>query len=484
MDATLVAAWKELCQQLAPAFTAPTLVTFLHLATGWVLCRSRPAVTSLTLTIGERLLGHAARHWVTYERFFYRAAWSLDEVSRLLLVRVVLPLVDEFAARDDGDDGDGPPPVALNIDDATAARHGRHVAFAGHFKDASASNVLRKVCHWSHNWVLGCVHVRCRLWPDWAMAFPVWFALYKKAADRDPKDKAHPFRTRHEIAAAMLRATRAALPPGRRIEVAADGQYATRVLCGALDRPAGESLVSRMRSDAAAVYALPPTRRTPGQRGRMPAKGKRLPAKGKRLPAPRVMAARRTKGWRTIEVLAYGKTATKRVLPIACLWPHVCGPHPIKLLIVRDPQGTQRDDFLFCTDPEASDERVVERLAARWPIGDAVRDAKQRGGFERVQGWCPRTVERQAPFARIVQTLVKAWHVRHAAAGDDAAGVRPRGHEACGWMREAKAHPSYLDMLATLRRVLWADRIKGNSTLADRVSGFWKTLQFTICAAA
>ena len=41
MDAPWVAAWKDRCQQLAPAFTAPTLVTFLHLATGWALCRGR-----------------------------------------------------------------------------------------------------------------------------------------------------------------------------------------------------------------------------------------------------------------------------------------------------------------------------------------------------------------------------------------------------------------------------------------------------------
>jgi hypothetical protein len=166
MDAALVSAWKDVCQQLAPAFTAPTLVTFLHLAAGWVLCRSRPAVTSLVLTVGEKLLGHAARHRVTYERFFHRAAWSLDDVSRPLLVRVVMPLVDEWGARDGGG---GPPPVGLNVDDTTAARYGRHVAWAGYFKDASASNVLAKACHWSHNWVLGCVHFRCRLWPDWVI---------------------------------------------------------------------------------------------------------------------------------------------------------------------------------------------------------------------------------------------------------------------------------------------------------------------------
>src|SRR5205823_6259305 len=157
----------------------------------------------------------------------------------------------------------------------------------------------------------------------------------------------------------------------------------------------------------------------------------RMPKKGRRLPPLRVMAARRTKGWRSVRVLAYGRRVERKVLAIVCLWPHVCGYAPVKLLIVRDPAGRQKDDFLFCTDPAVPDEGVVERLSARWPIEECIRDAKQHGGFEKVQGWCPRTVERQAPFALVVQTLVKAWYVRHAA-GRAAARVRPKGHEACG----------------------------------------------------
>jgi hypothetical protein len=474
MDAELVTAWKQLCQELAPAFTARTYVTFLHVATAWALCRSRPAVTALVLTVGTRLLGHGAKHWTTYERFFHRAAWSLADVCRLLLVRVVVPLVDEFG--EPGGPG-GPAALELKVDDTTAARYGKHVAFAGYFKDASASNVLKAVCHWAHNWVIGCVTFRCRRWPDWVIPLPVWFDLYRKRADCDPTDKkdaARPFRSRHEIAAAMVERTRAAVP-GRPVEVGADGQYATKVLCGALDRAAGESLVSRMRSDAA-VYALPPTRRRPGRRGRMP-------KKGRRLPAPRVMAARRTKGWRPIEVRAYGRTVTKQVLAIVCLWPHVCQYRPVKLVVVRDPDGKQRDDFLFCTDPGVPDERVVERAADRWPVEECIRDGKQHGGFERVQGWCPTTVERQAPLALVVQTLVKAWYVR---AGADAPAAQPRGHKACGWLTKEKAHPSYLDMLATLRRALWADRINRinrNSALRGRLKALWKALQFALCGA-
>src|SRR3954452_19864970 len=121
MDAELVTAWKQLCQELAPAFTARTYVTFLHVVTAWALCRSRPAVTGLVLTIGTRLLGHAAKHWTTYERFFHGSAWALDDVSRLLLVRVVVPLVDDFGERPVADGGAGGPPaaVALKIDDTT-----------------------------------------------------------------------------------------------------------------------------------------------------------------------------------------------------------------------------------------------------------------------------------------------------------------------------------------------------------------------------
>jgi DDE superfamily endonuclease len=468
MDATLVSRWTELCQQLAAAFTAPTYVTFLHVVTAWALCRSRPTVTALVQTVGPRLLGHAAKHWTSYERFFHHAAWSIQRLSCLLLTRVVLPLIDAQGV------GGSTAPVDLAIDDTTAGRFGGHVAYAGYFKDASASNVLRKVCHWSHNWVIGCLTVRPRRWPNWVLGLPVLFALYRKAG---ACDRRHPFRSRHELAAAMVRQVRQALAAGRRLRVVTDGQYATRVLCAALAEDKAANLVSRIRRDAA-LYALPtrPRRRKAG--------GPRK--RGRRLATPRQMAARRTKGWRDVSVLAYaGRIVTKRVLAVTCLWPRVCGYRPIKLLIVRDPNGVQRDDFFFCTDPAASDAEIVERFAARWPVEQVVRDGKQHDGFEHVQGWCPRTVERQAPLALVVQTLVKAWFVGHAAAAHPRLPHLPGGHKSCGWRRpEHKDHPSYLDMLATLRGVLWANRIKCNSTFSGRVRGIMNALKFTLCAAA
>lgn len=183
--------------------------------------------------------------------------------------------------------------------------------------------------------------------------------------------KGHPFQTRQQIAAKMIRDAHACLP-GRTIRIAADGQYATKRMVAAA-RECRINLVSRMRSDAA-VYELPAKRKRPG-RGRSA-------KRGRRMPTPKVMAARRKKGWRSIQVRMYGKTVERRVLPITCLWYHVDKDHPAKLLIIRDPEGKQNDDFAFCTDPATPDEQIVERFAGRWPIEECIRDGKQHGGFE------------------------------------------------------------------------------------------------------
>jgi len=447
-----------MCQELAPAFTSPTFATFVHIATGWVLCRSRPTVTNLVRTIGDGLLGHAVKHWTVYERFFYRASWSLPGLGRLLLRRVVMPLID---AQDGGVDA----PVELIFDATTCGRSGRHVAYAGYFKDASVSNTLKKVVHWSHQWLIGCVVLRPARWPGWALALPVGSMLYRKRCDCD---RGHPFATIQQMAAQMIGQVRRALPD-RAIRACGDGQFATRDVVKALDERT--DLVSRIRSDAA-LYEVPTAWRTP-RRGR-PRK------KGKRLPSPKHLAARRRKGWRTVTVRKGGRVIHRRVLAIICLWYHVCGDRPIKLLIVRDPAGRQADDDLFCTDPTANDADIAERFYARWTIEEAIKDAKQFGGFEQTQGWCPRTVERQAPIALIVQTLVKAWYL---IAGVRAKRAQPKGPQACGWLHE-KVHPSYLDMLATLPRVLWNDRLNLNSVPRGRVRKILQTLRFTLCAAA
>jgi len=126
-----------------------------------------------------------------YEKFFYRAAWSLEALCLRLIAEVVSPLV---AASGVTDPRTGQTVADLNLDDTTAGRCGKHVAHAGWFKDASASASHRgTVIHWAHNRIVGAVTLRLPAWPRMRRALPVLFALYRKRPDCD---RSHPFRTR------------------------------------------------------------------------------------------------------------------------------------------------------------------------------------------------------------------------------------------------------------------------------------------------
>jgi hypothetical protein len=466
MDAaSLVSAWYSLIQQLAPAFTEPTARTWQQVALGWVLHRGPATVTGIYRTLGSL----ADRHWTVYHKFFYRAAWSLEAISARLLVQVVAPMILESGLTDAAT-GQPPPELAvdLHIDDTTAGRYGKHVAHAGWFKDASATGPATKgtVIHWAHNWIVGAITLRLPRWPAMRWALPVVFALYRKPGDCDPQ---HPFATRQVLAARMVCQVAAALPQVR-IRVTADGQYATRDMINGL--PAKVSFVSRLRRDAA-LYDLPPQAQPKGKRGRKP-------TKGKRLPTPVQLAARRKQGWQTITVQRQGPTVQRQILGITCLWYHVCRAVPIRLVIVRapgGPAGKQQDDFFFCTDITVPDEQIVQRSGDRWGVEECILEAKQQLGFESTRGWCSNTVHHQAPLAMVLLTLVKAWYARCA---DDEPALLP---QAPPW-NPGKTHPSFLDMLAALRGMLWQHRISSNSPLTPRVHDILQTVFYTLSAAA
>jgi len=132
MDATgLVSAWNALVEQLALVFSDATARTWQQIALGWVLHRGPATVTGIFRTLGRL----ADRHWTVYQKFFYRAAWSLETLSCHLMMYVIGPMILESGLTDPDS---GKPVADLAIDDTTAARYGKHFAHAGWFKDASA----------------------------------------------------------------------------------------------------------------------------------------------------------------------------------------------------------------------------------------------------------------------------------------------------------------------------------------------------------
>jgi hypothetical protein len=414
-------------------------------------------VTGIFRTLGDL----ADRHWTVYQKFFYRTRWSLNCLSTALLVRVIYPMILESGILDEFT---GKPVADMAVDDTTVARCGKHVAHAGWFKDASASACSHKgtVIHWAHNWIVGAITIRLPRWSMVRWVLPAVFTLYRKRSDCKGEEV---FRSRQELAGEMVQTTAQTLPEVQ-LRVSADGPYAKRQVVQAL--PQNVNLVSRIRRDAA-IYKLPSKRAPKGKRGRKP-------KKRKPLPCPRKIAAYRKNGWTRITVYKQGYQVQRLVLGITCLWYHVCGGVPIRMVIVRDPAGKERDDFFFCTDATVPDAEIVQRYYDRWGVEEAILESKQHMGFESTQGWCSKTVNRQAPLAMVLVTLVKAWYARCAT---EEPSLLPETMPRYAHKR----HPSFADMLSALRKVLWQHRISPNLRASPRVRQLIETVCYGLFAA-
>ena len=229
--------------------------------------------------------------------------------------------------------------------------------------------------------------------------------------------------------------------PARRFALAADGAYAT--LAGR-DLPRTQ-VTSRMRRDAA-LYEAPPPRR-PGRRGR-PAK------RGRRLPTPETLARRHKTGWVRCPVDIRGRTEPRWLWSRPVLGYGVCPDHLVRLVVVRDPDAKQYDDFFFTTDLTAAPRAVASQYAGRWSIEDTFRNDKQFLGAEHPQCWQGEGPERAAALSFWIYSAV--WLCYITTCGD-----------AIPWIQQpwdsAKRAPSFSDALAVWRRSLWRSRIFSHS---------------------
>jgi hypothetical protein len=238
----------------------------------------------------------------------------------------------------------------------------------------------------------------------------------------------------------MLREVSAWIPE-RQIALCADGAYAS--LAGRT--LPNTHLTSRMRRDAA-LYELPPKPKK-RQRGR-PRK------KGKRLPCPEKMALRIVKGWKRVMIETRGRTVERLIYSRPVLWYKVRPDRQVLLLILRDPDGREPDDFFFTTDIDDSAVAVGSRYQGRWSIEDTFRNVKQYLGGQNPQTWKSKGPERAAALALAIYTAVWQWYLI-------TQGTKPSWPN-LPWYR-TKTTPSFADALAALRKALWQRRIFGRS---------------------
>lgn len=250
--------------------------------------------------------------------------------------------------------------------------------------------------------------------------------------------------------------------PDRCFHLCADGAYAT--LAGAnLPRT---KITSRMRRDAALYEAAPPPT---GKRG-WPR------TKGERLPTPTAFSATvPAEDWRTIQADSRGTTIERQIHVQDVLWCRVNKESLVRLVIVRDPQGVEPDDYFFTTDLTAGGADVLSRYAARWAIEVCFRDTKQDLGGQDPQSRKRQGPERAAALSLWLHAATWCWYVEAHPEGRTWI-VRP-------WYR-SKATPCFLDALAALRREMWSHRISEASRSEAETTQISRTLIDTLAYAA
>jgi len=430
-----VSAFTALLTSAAGVFRAPSFAIFTDLITGWLLAPGRRTVTAIIAVVDPA--GRRAHD--AYHRFVRDGVWAMSGLWRMLATHAVGACCPDV--------------VSVDIDDTLFHKSGRKIEGAGVFRDAVRSTARRVVYATGLNLVVVTLRVRPP-WGDMPIAVPINARLHRK------KDST----TTVEHAVAMLRELTDWLPD-RAFQVCADGAYAA--LAGA-DLPRIH-LTSRMRRDAALFEPTPPRTGKPG----------RPRTKGARLPTPPELAVQvATQHWQAVTVDVRGQQVARLVYVRDVLWYGACPKRPVRLVIVRDPNGIEPDDFFFSTDPAAIGAEIASRYAGRWSIEVTFRDTKQDLGGENPQSWKRQGPERAACLALWLHGLTWCWYL----------GQHPRGDT---WIPRPwyprKASPSFLDALAALRRLLWSQRITALSaaaTTAHDKTEITKALLDTLAYAA
>ena len=402
---TLGTSFVEFLQPLAPVFTVPTFNSFLTVLTGWVFARRR-VITRMI----EAADAVGAKHHSAFHRVFSAACWSLDELGLAIFTRIEPWLADDA--------------VLLSLDDTLARKRGRKVFGVGMHHDPLLSSRKTAVMNWGHNWVVLGVIVSFPFRPGHYVSLPILFRLYVNQKTAAKKRLRH--RTRPELAVEMLTVL-CKRHENRRFHAIGDSAYGGQSVLAHL--PANCDLTSRLGLNAR-LYAAPPVRK-PGTHGR-PRK------RGQPLPTPRKMLEPRT---RRLTLDLYGRRDRSRVADqVARVY--AVPQRPLRIVAVEPLSGGRRMQAFYSTCHEATAEQVLIGYARRWSIEVTFHDAKGHLGFEQPQGWTRKAVERTAPTALLLYSLIVLWF-----AAEGHHHYRPPNRP---WYR-SKSGASFADMLSTLR---------------------------------
>ncbi len=420
------------------------------------------------LAPGRRTVGSALRamgldqykRFHRYHRVLSRARWSSLEVSRVLLGLLVEAFVPE---------GD---PLVVGVDETLERRYGKKIAARGVYRDPVRSTHENFVKSSGLRWV--CVMLLVEVpWASRVWALPFLSALAPSERYAARRGRRHKKIT--EWAWQLLLQVRRWYPQ-REIVAVADRAYASLKLlesCRKLSDPI--TFITRLRLDAALYEPAPPRR--PHQIGRPRIKGERLPNLS-------VVAEEANTVWKTTKIANwYGSgERTVEIASDTAVW-YSTGLFavPLRWVLVRDPEGKFKTQALLCTDLDADPKKILSWFVMRWQLEVTFQEVRRHLGFETQRQWSELAIRRTTPALLGLFSVVTLFAHRRMR---QAAGSFRRQ---AGWYH--KAHPTFADALALVRKELWAQEetfyglpVRGDTIKVPRA--FMERLTDAVCYAA
>ncbi len=450
----LTSSFLDLLQHFTPVFTAPTYNTFVVIVAGWVLSQRHRFITEVIFSGGHVGVGHGAR----FHRFFSHAACDLDLFS-MALARMVVTILAPGAE------------LLWAVDDTLCRKRGLTLYGAGMHYDPLISSRPKALVSWGHDWVVLCLIV---VHPSWAptkvFALPIVARLYidrqgltkgkkgqgkgKATRPRTVKGKrvkatatatatatANPdHRTRPELALGLIHLVARWFPEDE-IVVLGDSAYGGRSVLSLL--PPDVHLISRVHPDGGLYQPAPP--RAPKAPGRPRKKGDRLPGMAEWAADPK-------QPWERLDFDQFGLHATLEVEAIRALYYKSGRDRLLTIVLVHDVSGKRPDQMFYCTKLDWTARQVLSAYACRWAIECTFESCKQFLGLEDPANRLPEAVERTAPMAMFICTIVVVWFHRE--------GCRSVQFPFRPWYKK-KVEPSFADMLTTLRRLSYDEKTEG-----------------------
>jgi SRSO17 transposase len=421
----------DLLQNFVPVFTAPTYNTFVFIVTGWILSQRHRYVTELIFSSGHVGDGH----WSRFHRFFSHAAWDVDTFS-MYLAKLVVTILAPGAT------------FLWSVDDTLCRKRGLTLYGVGMHYDPLISSKSKALVSWGHDWVVLCLIIEKPFWaPTKVFALPIAMRLYrnrqgltkgKKGKAKSSKLKQDPnHRTRPELALELAELV-AQWFPNDEIIITGDSAYGGQSVLSHL--PPKAHLISHVHPKGALYEpAAPKTEKTKGA----PRK------KGERLPGMNQWAEDPRQPWTELKFNQFGLHATLAVKTIQALYYKAGKDRLLTIVLVRDLEGKRPDQMFYCTKLDWTAKEILSAYACRWAIECTFEYCKQFLGLEDPANRVRKAVERTAPMAMFIYSLVVVW-------------FHQTGHQLVRfpfrpWYLK-KEEPSFADMLTTLRLVSYDEK--------------------------